>query len=407
MRLWLRTASAAFAVGLATSAVVAIAATVPDAPTGLTATPGDSQVALAWSAPANTGGSPISHYTVTASPGTFHQDTADASTTTMTVTPLTNGTAYTFSVTATNTAGAGPAATASATPQAPPTPSPTPTPTPTPVPTPTPPQFATIGLDPAAGGPSVGITVTGQLFLPNESITLYWDDPSRVAGSTVCNASGAFTVVVKPFPGDAPGVHHLYASVQPKPHADFTLQGPPSPTPAASPTPSDSPSPSPSPIESPSPSPSPSPVPVANISGIDIITKPPFVFLPIIGALGLLGVIAYWALGDRRSRTSALPASVVHRSFRPDYGPPLGASSPPPPPAGAPPSELIPTVDPPSTVQPPASEPPTPAYWPPTPPTAPQPVEPPSSEWPAPPPAAPPDPPGAPDAPPDLPEPSE
>src|SRR6202165_3323068 len=122
---------------------------------------------------------------------------------------------------------------------------PTPTSPPPPPPSPSPiPVNATIGLDPTAGGPTVGITVTGQLFLPNESITLYWDAPSRVAGSTVCNASGAFTVVVKPFPGDAPGVHHLYASVQPKPHADFTLQGPPSPTPAASPTPSDSPSPS-------------------------------------------------------------------------------------------------------------------------------------------------------------------
>src|ERR1700674_979626 len=290
------------------------------------------------------------------------------------------------------------------TPSPSPSPSPTPTPTPTPLPTPTP-VFATIGLDPAAGGPSVGITVTGQLFLPNETVTLYWDDPSRVAGSTVCNASGAFTVVVKPFPGDAPGVHHLYASVQPKPHADFTLQGPPSPTPAASPTPSDSPSPSPSPspTESQSPSPSPSAIPVGNISGIDIIPRPPFVFLPIIGALGLLGVIAYWALGDRRSRTSALPASVVHRSFRPDYRAPVGGTSPPPP-SGAPPSEPIPTVEPPSAAQPPAPEPLTRAYWPPTPPTAPQPVEPPSSEWPAPPPAAPP---GPPDAPPDLPEPSE
>src|SRR6202049_1919576 len=178
-----------------------------------------------------------------------------------------------------------PSPTDTSTPSVAPTPTPTPTPTPSPSPSPTPvptptPQFATIGLDPAAGGPSVGITVTGQLFLPNESITLYWDDPSRVAGSTVCNASGAFTVVVKPFPGDAPGLHHLYASVEPKPHADFTLQGPPSPTPAASPTPSDSPSPSPSPIESPSPAPSPSAVPVGNISGIDIITRPPFVFLP-------------------------------------------------------------------------------------------------------------------------------
>src|ERR1700674_5429807 len=60
------------------------------------------------------------------------------------------------------------------------TPTPTPTPPPTPPPTPTP-VNATIGLDPTAGGPSIGITVTGQLFLPGEALTLYWDDPSRPA----------------------------------------------------------------------------------------------------------------------------------------------------------------------------------------------------------------------------------
>ena len=43
--------------------------TVPGAPTGLVATPGNAQVALAWTAPASTGGSPITGYTATASPG--------------------------------------------------------------------------------------------------------------------------------------------------------------------------------------------------------------------------------------------------------------------------------------------------------------------------------------------------
>jgi hypothetical protein len=270
------------------------------------------------------------------------------------------------------------------------------------VPTPTP-VNAAIGLDPTAGGPSIGITVTGQLFLPGEAITLYWDDPSRVAGSAQADSNGAFRVVVKPFPGDNPGVHHLYASVPPKPRADFLLEGPPSPTPAASPTPSDSPSPSPSPTESPSSSPSPSPLPVANISGFDVITRPPFVFLPIIGALGLLGVIAYWALGSRRNETSALPASVVHRTIRPDYGAPYGTPVPPPaptptappvePPAAAPPPVESPSVEAPPPAPPQATTPPPPA------------PPPPSVEWPSPPPSS--EPPGAPDAPPDLPEPSE
>ncbi len=275
-------------------------------------------------------------------------------------------------------------------------------PTPPPPPTPTP-TNATIGLNPTAGDSTVGITVTGQLFLPNENITLYWDDPSRVAASTQTDSNGAFKVVVKPFPGDQPGVHHLYASVQPNPHADFTLEGPPTPTPPASPTPSDSPSPSssPSPTDSPSPSPTPSAAAPAPITGIDIIPRPPFVFLPIIGALGLLGVIAYWALsGTRRNRSSALPASVVHRSVRPDYGAPFGGPVAPPTAAAPPPSEPAPPVEPPAAeatppVEPQAVEPPPPVE-----PSAAQPVEPP-------PPSGPPELPGAPDAPPDLPEPSD
>jgi hypothetical protein len=67
-----------------------------------------------------------------------------------------------------------------------------------------------------------------------------------------------------------------------------------------------------------------------------VITKPPFVFLPIIGLLALLAAIAYWLL-MRVDRTPVLPAaSVVHRSARPDIGPP-GASPPTPPVEPSPP----------------------------------------------------------------------
>jgi len=96
------------------SATPTVPPSVPGAPTGLTATRGNAQVSLAWSAPASNGGSAITGYTVTASPGGATCTSAGLS---CTVTGLTNGTAYSFTVTATNAVGTGPAsAPASATP---------------------------------------------------------------------------------------------------------------------------------------------------------------------------------------------------------------------------------------------------------------------------------------------------
>jgi kumamolisin len=80
-------------------------AMVPGAPSGVTAVAGDASASVSWTAPADND-SPISSYTVRASPG-LTTVTAPSRQTTATVHGLTNGTTYTFTVTATNRVGTG------------------------------------------------------------------------------------------------------------------------------------------------------------------------------------------------------------------------------------------------------------------------------------------------------------
>ncbi|MDQ6793773.1 MAG: fibronectin type III domain-containing protein [Chloroflexota bacterium] len=100
--------------GPASAPASAIPMTVPGAPTGLSATAGNGQVVLAWTAPASNGGSPITSYTATASPGGASCTTPSLG---CTISGLANGTTYTFTARATNLVGDGAAsAPASATP---------------------------------------------------------------------------------------------------------------------------------------------------------------------------------------------------------------------------------------------------------------------------------------------------
>ena len=76
--------------------------TVPGPPTSLVATAGNASASVAFVAPTNNGGSVITGYTVTSSPGGI---TATGATSPINVTGLTNGTAYTFTVAATYAIG--------------------------------------------------------------------------------------------------------------------------------------------------------------------------------------------------------------------------------------------------------------------------------------------------------------
>jgi predicted phage tail protein len=97
----------------------AVPVTVPGAPAGLAATPGNGQVALSWTAPASDGGSPVTGYDLYVGTTADFSGGAPLATVTGTavaVTGLVNGTTYYFKVTAVNQVGESPGAEAKAIP---------------------------------------------------------------------------------------------------------------------------------------------------------------------------------------------------------------------------------------------------------------------------------------------------
>ena len=79
--------------------------TIPDAPTIGTAVPLNQQAKVPFTAPSSDGGSAITSYTATSSPGGITGTLSQSGSGSITVTGLTNATAYTFTVTATNAIG--------------------------------------------------------------------------------------------------------------------------------------------------------------------------------------------------------------------------------------------------------------------------------------------------------------
>ena len=118
-------AAVAIAIALAVTSIVEVEPAsaqtgTPGAPTGVTATAGTNEATLTWTPPSSTGGSTITSYTITASPGGTTL-TVPGTSVTATMSGLAPGTAYSFTVTATNSAGNGPpsASSNSVTPQQP------------------------------------------------------------------------------------------------------------------------------------------------------------------------------------------------------------------------------------------------------------------------------------------------
>ena len=92
-----------------TTTTTTIAATAPSAPTSVSGTSGDGQVSVSWTAPASNGGAAITDYIVqySTSSGDSYSTFSDgtSTSTSATVTGLTNNTPYYFKVAAVNSAG--------------------------------------------------------------------------------------------------------------------------------------------------------------------------------------------------------------------------------------------------------------------------------------------------------------
>ena len=84
---------------------------VPGAPKNISGVSGDESITLSWDLPDSNGGSEITGYTITRTPGNITTTTADRTTI---ITGLTNGTEYTFTIVAINAVGTSSGTTSSA-----------------------------------------------------------------------------------------------------------------------------------------------------------------------------------------------------------------------------------------------------------------------------------------------------
>ena len=153
--------------------------TVPNAPTGLTATPGNAQISLSWTAPANTGGTPLTNYFIDyqlTSTSTWSQFDVRfrLRPPRLSLASVSNGSAYNFEVYAVNAVGASASSSnmATATPA-------------------TVPGAPTIGT--AAGG-NAQATITFATSTNGGSAILYYTAISNVGGFSATSTGSPITV---------------------------------------------------------------------------------------------------------------------------------------------------------------------------------------------------------------------
>ena len=167
--------------------------TLPGAPTALVTTPGDDQVSVAFTPPADNGGAPITVYTATASPGGA---TGTCASSPCNVTGLTNGTTYSFTVVATNVVGDGPpSAAANETPLAVPDPPTATSATPDD-------QEVSIAFTPPADNGGTAITGYTATAAPGGATGGCASSPCTITGLTN-GTSYSFTVVATNSVGDS------------------------------------------------------------------------------------------------------------------------------------------------------------------------------------------------------------
>ena len=147
------------------------APSAPGAPTSVSASAGNGQARVTFTAPASNGGASITGYTVTATPvGGGTAVTGSGASSPITVTGLTNGVSYTFTVSATNDVGTGAA------------------------------SSATSAVTPATvPGAPTGVTVTGG----NGQASVGFTPPADTGGAAILGSNG-YTVTATPVGGGTP-----------------------------------------------------------------------------------------------------------------------------------------------------------------------------------------------------------